>query len=116
MTNGTDFFYLAVSLSKGSTPAELRTATSRAYYGAFHKAKELIERCGIALPVGPECHVKLRYLLDQAGSPEVAAIGAQLWSLRNARNHADYDLSDVRPESRKTVVLYLKFADESWRV
>jgi hypothetical protein len=61
---GVDFYNLAVALRAKNSPAELRSATSRAYYGAFHKAHELLSTIGIALPQGPECHVKLRWILE----------------------------------------------------
>lgn len=56
MMGGRDFLDLAVRLSEGRSEAELRTAVSRAYYAAFHVAKELLEDAGIALPNTAEAH------------------------------------------------------------
>jgi uncharacterized protein (UPF0332 family) len=110
--NGSDFYTLAVALSSGNSPAELRTVTSRAYYAAFHQANELLRSIGIHLPSGPESHKKLRWILDQADDLEVRAASAKLTSLRNARNDADYELADSKAESRKNVALSLHAANE----
>lgn len=50
--DGTDFYDLARSLGQGALPAERRTATSRAYYGAYHTAYELLSSIGVTLPRG----------------------------------------------------------------
>ena len=47
---GTDFLQLAIRLSAGVTEAEWRSAVSRAYYGAFHVARQFVESCGVTLP------------------------------------------------------------------
>jgi hypothetical protein len=97
--NGADFYHLAMSLAGGTQPAELRSATSRAYYGAYHTAYELLTSCGIALPGGPECDTKVRWILDQSGDMDVKTASGKLASLRIARNDADYELSEKKPES-----------------
>lgn len=48
--NPADFIALAVKLSNSQEEADLRTAVSRAYYGAFHSARQLLEECGIGFP------------------------------------------------------------------
>lgn len=41
--------------------ADLRSAASRAYYGAFHSARELLESVGIRLPKTEQMHLKVAY-------------------------------------------------------
>jgi hypothetical protein len=112
MMEGDDFFSLAVRLSSGTSAAELRSATSRAYYGAFHKARELLERIGIALPTGPECHQKICFVLANADDSEVRTASSLLSSLRTARNAADYDLAKAEVETKRSVVINLHRADQ----
>jgi len=109
---GTDFYHLAVSLQAKGGPAELRSATSRAYYGAFHRAHELLASIGIRLPQGPECHAKLRWILEQSGDSDVIRTSSKLNSLREARNDADYHLAAAKPEGGKTVAVNLATAKE----
>jgi hypothetical protein len=45
-----------------------RAAVSRAYYSAFHIAKDWMhDVCGVVLPASPEVHRKLQFCLEQAG-------------------------------------------------
>jgi uncharacterized protein (UPF0332 family) len=95
--NGNEFVSLAIKLSNSQHEAELRTAVSRAYYGAFHSARELIVDCGIAFPrkdlLGSDIHRKVRFCLANAGHPDAISIANNLDSLRRQRNLADYDLA-----------------------
>ena len=109
---GTEFYNVAVALQAKGGPAELRSATSRAYYGAFHRAHELLVSIGIRLPQGPECHTKLRWVLEQSGDPDVTRASSKLNSLREARNDADYNLAAAKPEGMKTVAINLATAKE----
>lgn len=43
-----EFISLALRLSTSHREADLRTAVSRAYYGAFHLVRELLEDCGVS--------------------------------------------------------------------
>lgn len=92
-----DFISLALKLSSGARQSELRTAISRAYYGAFHSARLLLEECGIRFPrkelLGADIHRKVRYCLAYAGNDDTAFIVNRLSSLREQRNRADYDLT-----------------------
>jgi uncharacterized protein (UPF0332 family) len=112
MMNGADFHELAKSLAGGCSPAERRSATSRAYYGAFHTVRELLVSIGITLPRGPESHTKVRQILDNSEDAELIRAGIKLSSLRTARNKADYDLADLDPEAAKTVHRNLAIAKE----
>ena len=88
-----DFLALAAQLNSLGAEAALRTAVSRAYYSAFHSAVALIKEMGVALPVGPESHHKVRYCLMESGEPDGLAAGTSLQTLRKYRNVADYDLA-----------------------
>lgn len=98
--NSADFVSLAVKLSNGRQEAELRTAVSRAYYGAFHSARELLEECGVSFPAkelfGADVHRKLRFCLANAENADAALISNRLNYLRRRRNTADYDLKTDR--------------------
>ncbi len=43
---GRDFIDCAEEFAEGRTKAALRSAVSRAYYGAFHEALALLGACG----------------------------------------------------------------------
>ena len=92
-----DFISLALRLSNGAQESELRTAISRAYYGAFHAARKLVEECGVRFPrkelLGADIHRKVRFCLARAGEEDIAFIVNRLDSLREQRNEADYDLA-----------------------
>lgn len=94
--NPAEFVSLAVKLSNGRQEAELRTAVSRAYYGTFHSARELLEECGIAFPpnelFGADVHRKVRFCLANTGNADVTLVSNRLNYLRRRRNIADYDL------------------------
>jgi len=86
-----------------STPALLRTVTSRAYYGAFHLAKEFIRSLGLPVTAKHDTHIWLM------GSQQQSAheAGKLLADLNNARINADYKLEEATPElpafARKSV-------------
>ena len=108
--DGRDFYNLAVELSAKDRPEELRSATSRAYYGAFHRVSEYLRSIGISLPTGPECHRKVRWMLDNSGDGDIVVASGKLSTLRTARNGADYDLANVALETKKTVAINLHLA------
>jgi uncharacterized protein (UPF0332 family) len=93
---GRDFITSAASLAKSSAEADLRSAVSRAYYGAFHEARALLHACGVWLPKTEQVHIKLGYCLRDCGDPIAADVGHQLEALRAKRRVADYDLDDNR--------------------
>jgi uncharacterized protein (UPF0332 family) len=90
--DGRDFLALAEQWVLGSTEAEWRSAVSRAYYAAFHVARQLLRRCGFAVPRADQAHAYLARRLAYAGHPDVCRAGTRLNSLRGDRNRADYDL------------------------
>jgi uncharacterized protein (UPF0332 family) len=91
-----DFLALAIRLSSSSAEAERRSAVSRAYYGTFHWARELIDSCGVTLPASDHIHSTLVRCLQHSGDPRLETAGRKLDSLRSERNQADYNLADRR--------------------
>ena len=96
------FLRFAEGLLKRPPNAALaRSAISRAYYAAYHHAREFITFCG-AVP--PQSHQKVFDALDRTGAvrswPDAAlfAVASELNELRRVRNAADYDLADRRVE------------------
>ncbi len=87
----TGFLNVADALSTGETEADWRSAISRAYYAAFHKAGWLLRRGGFQVPRGDRAHAYLWRRLSNAGHPDVTNVGRNLNHLRGRRNRADYD-------------------------
>jgi uncharacterized protein (UPF0332 family) len=98
----TGFLDLADSLSTGCFESEWRSAVSRAYYAAFHKARRLLQQNGFAVPRGDQAHAYLWMRLSNSGHPSVNNIGQKLNDLRSARNWADYDF-DVPVDSQTAI-------------
>jgi uncharacterized protein (UPF0332 family) len=88
----TGFLDVADDLSTGSREADWRTAISRAYYAAFHKARRLLRRSGFGVPRGEQAHAYLWLRLSNAQHAEVVEAGQTLNDLRRARNNADYEV------------------------
>ncbi len=89
---GRDFVICSEQFARGSSEAELRSAVSRAYYGAFHEALALLRACGVWLPRTEQVHVKVGYCLRDCGDPYAMKAGREL--LKSKRKVADYDLDD----------------------
>jgi uncharacterized protein (UPF0332 family) len=89
---GHDFLALADVLLAGSTEAEWRSAVSRAYYAAFHVARDLMSGWGFTVPRGDRAHAYLWLRLSNSGDASVEIAGHHLKDLRSARNRADYEL------------------------
>jgi uncharacterized protein (UPF0332 family) len=106
--DGSDFLNLAIRLSGGGSEAEWRSAASRAYYGAFHLARDVVVSCGVALPKTADAHDKLQWCLSHAGDESLAAIASKLNSLRSSRNVADYDLLSLQFSKRDSVLVILR--------
>lgn len=103
-----DFLNLAIRLSGGSSEAEWRSAVSRAYYGAFHLAREFVVNCRVMLPKTADAHDKLQWCLSHAGDESLDAIAGKLNSLRSSRNVADYDLQSSQFSKRNCVPIALQ--------
>lgn len=107
-----DFLVLATRLSAGAGEAELRSAVSRAYYGLFHSARQLLDECDVICPESAEAHDKIAKCLQNSEIPNVAAAGSKLHSFRTTRNHADYRLSDARFQNVKFIAVQMAIVRE----
>jgi uncharacterized protein (UPF0332 family) len=87
-----DYLLLAQQLVAGTTEAEWRSAISRAYYAAFHAARDLFRELGFATPRAESAHQYLWLRLLNCSNLPVQSAGSDLNSLRGERNLADYDL------------------------
>jgi len=86
-----DYLTLASTLANGVTEAEWRSASSRAYYAAFHVARRLLLDLGFRVPRADKAHGYLWLRLSNAGQADVIQAGRRLNDLRRERNRADYD-------------------------
>src|SRR5262245_54000309 len=87
-----DLLSLADDWIANATEAEWRSAVSRAYYGAFHAARDLFVDLGFAVPRGAQAHAYLWIRLSNCGDPSLVQAGADLADLLRRRNFADYDI------------------------
>jgi uncharacterized protein (UPF0332 family) len=112
----TDFISLAIRLSNSQRESDLRTAVSRAYYGAFHLSRRLLGDCGVQLSrkdlYKAEVHLKLRYCFGESGNEEAVLISKKLGSLRERRNEADYDLDSTTFAHPSNVAMEIRIAQE----
>ncbi len=90
--NGRDFLLAAKLLLPMTLEAAWRSAVSRAYYAAFHVARQLLEDLGFRVPYGDQAHAYLWLRLYNCGDPQVRLAGRELNYLRGERNRADYNL------------------------
>lgn len=92
MIQDRDFLKVAVRLCLAGTEADWRTASSRAYFAAFHCARTLLTSMGFVVPRGDQAHGYLWRRLESCGAQRVGEVGSLLSELRTYRNRADYDL------------------------
>ena len=107
--NGRDFLSLARRLVLESTEAAWRSAVSRAYYAAFHVARELLEDFHFRVPRPEQAHKSLAYRLSNCGDPQIQQAGSDLDVLRDLRNQADYALR--RPVRQGVVAARMHLAE-----
>lgn len=108
--NPRDILEVADSLVAGVKEAEWRSAVSRAYYAAFHVARQLLLQCGFAVPRGDQAHGYLWLRVSNAGQADVQIAGNNLNHLRQIRNWADYDLD--RPLDQDTALELVQTAED----
>ena len=90
--NGRDFLPAARRMAAGTQEADWRSAASRAYYAAFHGARELLAVLRFRTPRADRAHNYLYVRLNNCGSPTVEQAANDLHDLRGLRNVADYDV------------------------
>lgn len=105
-----DYLEVAWSLLEGNREAEWRSAVSRAYYAAFHVARQLLTQCGFTVPRADQAHAYLWLRLSNAEHADVHSVGTRLNDLRKARNRADYELE--RSVDETTAIEKVQSADD----
>lgn len=90
--NGDEFIEFAGKLAARtrSDAATCRTATSRAYYGAFHTARALLRELGYIAPTLANVHVFVQHYLIGSGQSDAQRAGRFLGELHSDRIKADY--------------------------
>lgn len=84
-----EYISLAEQLNAGKpSVAQMRSAISRAYYGAFNQCKTHLPHSS---KKGGDIHFLVINHFKNAGSSEEYSIGNNLDVLRGKRNEADYD-------------------------
>ena len=93
MIGSRDLLKLAETLSLGTTEAEWRCAVGRAYYSAYHQARDLLQTMGFQIPRAELVHAFLWKRLQSCGGSSIGIAGSKLHQLRSVRNRADYDVT-----------------------
>ena len=97
-----EFHRRASQLVGGTSPAEFRTAISRAYYATYNVAVEILQDMGFRINKGPAGHGDVQNRLSNCGDAEVMGVGSQLTDLHSRRIQADYRLDRTDVENIKT--------------
>lgn len=100
---------LAASGSGGE--AAIRSAVSRAYYGAFHLTLQFLAELGVPTPANAASHVLIQHCMIGSGHAEAQRAGRLLSSLHTDRITADYRLSDTRIASFEAARMRVEMAD-----
>jgi uncharacterized protein (UPF0332 family) len=87
------FLVLAEKLLLGVTEEEWRSGISRAYYAAFHSARDFMQGLGFQVPQAEQAHGYLWMRLSNSGHAPLDNVGSDLNLLRSERNFADYELT-----------------------
>jgi len=105
--NWRDFLSLAARSAAAATEADWRTAVSRAYYAAFHVARQLMADLNFTVPRADRAHQYLAFRLSNCGESVVASAGRDLETLRRLRNRADYDDQPAVTQPQATAAVRL---------
>jgi uncharacterized protein (UPF0332 family) len=96
-----EFIKLAATLNAYSpSNAQMRTATSRAYYGAFILTRNYL---GYSADRKPDVHRRVIEKLKSSDLKAEVSLGNILFDLREARSKADYHCHYI-PVARETEV------------
>jgi uncharacterized protein (UPF0332 family) len=90
-----DFLTLAEKLVvvKNAGAMHFRTATSRAYYAAFHQVSKVLGELGFPPAESAEGHIQAVRLLQRSGDTKLETAGGLLGDLATLRRKADYELN-----------------------
>jgi len=104
-----DILEVAEELAGGLTEAAWRAAVSRAYFAAFHSARNRLRLAGFDPPAADQAHSYLWLRLSNCSHPDVEEAGKNLKDLRQRRNWADYDLE--KPFDQAMALRQIDIAD-----
>ncbi len=91
--NASDYISFAAKLAATySDAASCRSGISRAYYGAFHNARSLLDELGSRPPKNANAHVFVQHRLANCGHAPAVEAGRLLGDLHTDRLNADYNL------------------------
>jgi uncharacterized protein (UPF0332 family) len=95
--NGRGFLRVARTLVATHGEVEYRSSVSRAYYAAFHAARNLLSVLRFSVPRADRAHEFLYRRFNNSGFGPVVAAGRVLHLWRGQRNQADYDMGLTVP-------------------
>lgn len=101
-----DFFTLAQELAQGNREIDYRSAASRAYYGAFHACRTLLENLPDLQGYVGTSHQKVIDELLSHSNKRLKSLGNQLKTTRDSRQKADYQLNVIFSRHEANRVLY----------
>ena len=114
---GIEFLEFAAFLAaQNRNESARRSAVSRAYYGAFHLAREFLTELGVDVPANATGHEFVVLRLENCGYSEAYEAGSLLADIRTERNRADYDLASQRIARIETVRVVIERAAEIHRL
>ncbi len=96
--------------------AGARSAISRAYYGVFHECRDVLQQLGVRIPGSGVAHVILENYLKTTKHSVANLIGNYLSDLHSLRVKADYDLTDLRSQSKAVAQQNVVLAIETLRL
>lgn len=100
-----------MAVAPGADAPSLRTAVSRAYYGAFHLARALLADMGYRCRTRDNEHLFVQRHFANCRHGIALEIGGLLSNLHESRKEADYDLDKARTETRQLAMLCAARAD-----
>jgi uncharacterized protein (UPF0332 family) len=111
---GREFLPAARRMAASTDEADWRSAASRAYYAAFHVARDLLTALHFRTPRADRAHNYLYARLNNAGDALVERAATLLHELRTRRNFADYDVRS--PYAAPDAVRSVADAEEVLRI
>ncbi len=109
--NGRDFLEVAKNLSRSQFEASLRSAISRAYYGLFNAAAQLLRELGFAVEHGPGAHGQVYHRLFNSGIERSIDFARIIDELRTQRNEADYNMQSLNFQNQAACSLRVAKAE-----
>jgi uncharacterized protein (UPF0332 family) len=111
--DGSEFIDLAakMALAANTNAAGYRTVVSRAYYGAFHLARRMLNEIGFRCRVRDNEHLFVQRHFANCREPKAQEAGRLLGHLHENRKEADYDLHKPQAETQWFALLCVKRAD-----